>query len=162
MDAILMAPAADHGDAGGARPSIGDRWTGAAVAASVAFVAALIGLGFGAPLLLIGIPAATIAGWRLGPKVPPAGGVAGMGTAMAVVTIAIADALFVIPVIASTGTDLLNGIAAAMLWWVVGFAIVGIPIMTVVVPCALVWTVVVQRLARGSSYVAPGVSRGTD
>jgi hypothetical protein len=161
MDAIVMAPTADQRDGQGAEPPIGSQWTGAAVAASVAFVAGLVGLGFGAPLLLIGIAAVTIAGWRLGPKVRPAGGVAGMTVAMAVVTIASADALFVIPAVASTGTDLLTGIAAAMLWWAVGFVVVGIPMMTVVVPCALVWAVVVRRLARGSRHMAPGPERGT-
>jgi hypothetical protein len=161
MDAILMAPAADQRDGQVAEPSIGGRWTGAAVAASVAFIAALVGLGVGAPFLLIGIPAATIAGWRLGPKVRPAGGVAGMTVAMAVVTIASADALFVIAAVASTDTGLLNGIVPAMLWWAAGFVVVGIPMMTVVVPCALVWAVVVQRLARGNRHVAPGPERGT-
>jgi len=159
MDAVLVAPAVDQGDAQAAGPSIADRWIGAAVAASVAFLAALVGLGVDAPFLLIGIPAATIAGWRLGPKVPPAGGVAGMGTAMAILTIAAADALIVIPMIASTGTDLLNIIPAAMILWVVGFAVVGIPMMTLVVSCAFVWAVVVQRLARGNDPIAPGPSR---
>jgi hypothetical protein len=129
-------------------------WPAAGVAFSIAFVAGLIGLGFETPALLIGIPAATVAGWFLGPKVPLGGAVAGVAVGMAILTTGIADALVVVPsVVASSasssvgGIDPLGAVAGGLAFWGIGLVFVGIPMLIVTVPCGLVWAVLVRRLA---------------
>jgi len=128
-------------------------WPGAGVAFSIALVAALIGLGFEAPFLLLGIPAATTAGWFFGPKVRPGGGVADAAICMAILTTAIADALVVVPsALASLwssfgGIDPLTAVAGGVALWGIGLAIVGIPMLFITVPCGLVWAVLVRMLA---------------
>jgi hypothetical protein len=131
------------------------RLSGAGVAFSIAVVAGLIGLGLEAPFLLLGIPAATAAGWFFGPMVRPTGGVADLGIGMAVVTIAIADALVVavssVGSLASSsfgGIDPLSAVARGLALWGIGLVIVGIPMLTITVPCGLVWAVLVRMLAR--------------
>jgi len=127
------------------------RWHGAAVGFSIAFIAGMIGLGFEVPFLLLGIPAATVAGWFLGPRVAADGGVAGMAIAMAVVTIATADAMLVTSLgVTSVGAGLAQGLATAMLAWALGMVFVGIPMLAITLPCGLVWAVLVRMLARGS------------
>jgi hypothetical protein len=129
-------------------------WPAAGVAFSIAFVAGLIGLSFETPVLLIGIPAATVAGWFLGPKVPLGGGVAGVAIGMAVLTTAIADALVVVPTVVASaasssvgGIDPLGAVAGGLAFWGLGLVFVGIPILIITVPCGLVWAVLVRRLA---------------
>jgi hypothetical protein len=128
-------------------------WPGSGVAFSIAFVAGLIGLGFETPVLLIGIPAATVAGWFLGPKVPVSGGLAGVAAGMAILTIAIADALVVVPsMVASASSsygpsDPLSAVTSGLALWGIGLVFVGIPMLIVTVPCGLVWAVLVRRLA---------------
>jgi hypothetical protein len=128
-------------------------WPAAGVAFSIAFVAGLIGLGFGTPVLLIGIPAATVAGWFLGPKIPPSGGLAGVAAGMAILTIAIADALVVVPstVISASSSygasDPLSAVTSGLALWAIGLVFVGIPTLIVTVPCGFVWAVLVRRLA---------------
>ena len=134
----------------------GSRWSGAAVGFSVAFVAALIAFGFDAPFLALGIPAATIAGWMLGPQISAADGVLGMSVAMGVVTVAVADALVVI---ASAAASLVFGgslvlVAGSLLLWVVGFVIYGLPMMAITVPCGVIWAELVRALARENGPVA--------
>jgi hypothetical protein len=134
------------------------RWSGAAVGFSVAFVAALIGFGFDARFLVLGVPAATIAGWILGPKVGPADGLLGMSVAMGVVTIAVADALAVTASaalsVAYGGIGLLPMIAGWVFVWAAGFVIYGLPIMAVTVPCGMIWVVLVRALGRESGPAA--------
>ena len=162
MDTVVGASAKDRRDGHVAAPSMGSRRSGAAVAATIAVVAALIALRAGTPFLLLGVPAATIAGWLLGAKVRPAGGVANMSLAIALVTTAIADALYLIPfVMSSTRVDLLGSMASLMFWSVVGLVVFGIPMLFVTVPCGLVWAVLVQRLAHDGGRTASGPRRGT-
>jgi hypothetical protein len=130
-------------------------WPGAAVGFSIALVAGLIGLGFQAPFLLLGLPSATVAGWLFGPKVRAGGGVADAAICMAVLTTAIADALVVVPsAIASSasssfgGIDPLATVAGAFAFWGIGLLIVGIPMLFITVPCGLAWAVLVRMLAR--------------
>jgi hypothetical protein len=145
---IVMAPASS--------------WSGAAVAFSISFVAGLIGLGFDQPLLLIGIPAATIAGWRLGPRIRPTGDLISMTVAMSFATVAIADTLVVIPLgigssmsaSAAGSIDPFRGIAASLFLWFFGFILVGVPMMIVTVPCGLLWAALVRKLARSGTTVA--------
>jgi hypothetical protein len=153
MDTMTLSATVD-------RPSRDDvgvpasRWPGTAIAFSIAFAAGLIGLGFEAPFLLLGIPAATAAGWFLGPKLPPSGGLAGVAIGMAVLTTAIADALVVVPsAVASLsssfgGIDPLTAGAGALASWGIGLVIVGIPMLIITAPCGLVWAVLVRTLAR--------------
>jgi hypothetical protein len=130
------------------------RWPGAAVGFSIAFVAGLIGLAFEAPFLLLGIPAATVAGWFLGPAVRPDGGMADPAIGMAVMTIAIADALVVaVSAVASLassfgGIDPLTAVARGLALWGIGLVIVGIPMLVITVPCGLAWAALVRVLAR--------------
>ena len=131
------------------------RWPGAAAGFSIAFVAGMIGLGFGAPFLLLGIPAATAAGWFFGPMVRPGGGVADAAFCMAVLTTAIADALVVVvSALASTaatsfgGIDPLATVLGALALWGIGLVIVGIPMLAITLPCGLAWAMVVRMLAR--------------
>jgi hypothetical protein len=135
------------------------RWSGAAVAFSIAFVAGLVGLGFEQPLLLLGIPAATIAGWWLGPRISPTSDLIVITVAMALATVAIADTLVVIPLGIGSATtaslvgsiDPFRGIAASLFLWFFGFILVGVPIMVVTVPCGLLWAALVRKLARDAA-----------
>ena len=128
-------------------------WPAAGVAFSIAFVAGLIGLGFETPVLLIGIPAATVAGWFLGPKIPPIGGLAGVAAGMAILSIAIADALVVVPSTVTSASssygasDPLSAVTSGLALWGIGLVFVGIPMLIVTVPCGFVWAVLVRRLA---------------
>lgn len=148
LQTVVELPRDDAGAPASRRP-------GATVAFSIAVVAGLIGLGFEAPLLLLGIPAATVAGWILGPTVKPANGIGGISVAMAVVTVAIADALVILALgvgsltsSSTGGLDPLAAIAGAVILWGIGFVVVGIPMLFITVPCGLVWAVVVRMLAR--------------
>ena len=155
---------ADAGIARSADPAAcASGWWGAAVGFSIAFVATLIGFGFDAPFLALGIPAATIAGWRLGPKVTSSGGVVGMAVAMGVATVAVADALVVVGSLglssASGGTDLLATIGGGVVVWSIGFVVVGIPMMILTIPCGVVWAVLVGALARQNARTVSDVER---
>ena len=112
-------------------------WPAAGVAFSIAFVAGLIGLGFETPVLLIGIPAATVAGWFLGPKIPPIGGLAGVVVPSTVTSAS-----------SSYGaSDPLSAVTSGLALWGIGLVFVGIPMLIVTVPCGFVWAVLVRRLA---------------
>jgi hypothetical protein len=152
MDTMTLSTALDPP----ARQNVGatiSPWPAAGVAFSIAFLAGLIGLGFEVPFFLIGIPAATVAGWFLGPKIPPSGGLGGVAIGMALLTTAIADALVVVPaVVASSanssvgGIDPLGAVAGGLAFWAIGLVIIGIPMLAITAPCGLLWAVLVRRL----------------
>jgi hypothetical protein len=153
MDTVTLGAALDPA----ARPDVGDPISpspAVGIAFSIAFAAGLIGLGFGTPVLLIGIPAATVAGWFLGPKVSPSGGLAGVAVGMAILTIAIADALVVVPTMVASsasssygGSDPLSAVTSGLALWGIGLVFVGIPMLIPTVPCGFVWAMLVRRLA---------------
>ena len=136
------------------------RSRGALVGGSVAVIAALVGLAFGAPFLGLGIPAAVIGGWLVGPRVRAAGGVIGPALAMAVVTVAVADTLVVavLAIVAAGGastTSILNAFGASIFLWFAGLVTVGIPMLFITVPCGLVWSLMSRRLAREDARLEP-------
>jgi hypothetical protein len=68
---------------------------GAAAGALVAGAAALLALAMDAPLLALGLPAATVAGFWLGPQVRSSGAIAAPAVGMGALTVLLADALLV-------------------------------------------------------------------
>jgi hypothetical protein len=151
--------ASPHGADPGAHEAIqrpaGSRSSGALVAASISAAVALVGLAFEVPFLAIGIPAATVAGWLLGPSVRAGAGNIGAAVAMGVTTVALADAFVVLGSAAASlfvndasgGNAILDAIAGSMIIWIIGFVIVGLPMLLITAPCGLVWAAVVRSLA---------------
>src|SRR5204862_7365289 len=94
-----------------------------------------VGLGLEQPFVLLGIPAATMAGWRLGRRIRPTGGLIEVALAMAIATVAIADTLVVIPLgIGSSmaageagSIDLFRGLAASLFLRFFGLILVSDP-----------------------------------
>lgn len=136
-----------------ARPSRGlGAGVGAVVAGAVALVAALLG----APFLALGIPAATVSGWWLGPGIRPTEGIAGAALKMATSTVILADAMLMAGWAVGSlarmdplgGTSITNMIAGSVFLFVAGLFIVGIPMLLVTIPCGLVWAALVRRAAR--------------
>ena len=156
MAATWVSPGSDTSF----KSAAASRWSSALVAFSIALVPGLVGLGFEQPFLLVGIPAATIAGWRLGRRIRPTGGLIEVALAMAVATVAIADALVVIPLgIGSSmaageagSFDVFRGLAASLFLWFFGFILVGVPMMVVTFPCGLLWAALVRKLAGAGAH----------
>jgi hypothetical protein len=162
-----LAVARDGGLDGRIDPSAARR-SGAMMGASVAIVAVAAALGFGpilahglaapapglgASFVLAGIPAAAIAGWIMGPRSRREGFV-GAGLSTAILTTALADAMIVVawltPTVASGGpstTPIGTALVGAFVLWGLGLVFVGIPMLFITVPCALVWTVLTRPRA---------------
>jgi hypothetical protein len=148
--ASTIIPAA-VGDRAGDTFSImtGTRPVGAAVASAIAIVAAFVTYAIGhSDFLGLGVPAAAIAGWLLGPSVWRGGGLAGPTLGMGMLTVAIADALFVLGATATPSEAAAGAIGRYVALWVVGLVLVGIPMLIVTVPCGLLWVFIMRKLAR--------------
>lgn len=136
----------------------GRRAPGAIVAAGIAVAGTIIGVAIGQEWgVALGIPAAAVSGWLLAPRIRTDRSPIGVILAMAALTIAIADAMVVIGLgvasaIAGGGPfgelAVLELIGGAIVFWLLGLIIVGILSLTVTIPCAAVWALVVRRLAR--------------
>jgi hypothetical protein len=127
----------------------GTRPVGAAVASAIAIVAAFVTYSIGhSDFLGLGIPAAAIAGWLLGPSVWSGGRLAGPTLGMGMLTVAIADALFVLGATATPSEAAAGAIGRYVALWVVGLVLVGIPMLFVTVPCGLLWAFIMRKLAR--------------
>lgn len=132
------------------------RRLGAAVGAAVAGTVALIAAPLGAPFLALGIPAATVSGWWLGPGVRTTEGIAGSSLKMAAATVILADAMLMtgsavvnfIVVDPFGGTSITNLIAGSVFLFAAGLVIVGIPMLLVTIPCGLAWAALVRRATR--------------
>ncbi len=118
---------------------------------------------------LLGLPAATILGYRLAGRVIAADrqGAAVVGGGFAIGTVLVTDALVVIAMVgesvvdsadrlaghdlielvADLATDLVTAIAAALFLYLMGALIVGLPVLLVTVPAAMVWAILVRFLA---------------
>jgi hypothetical protein len=145
----------------------GGRAQGAIVAAAVAIAATILGIVIGQVWgMALGIPAATVSGWWLAPRIRTDRAPIGVMFSMAALTIALADAmavlgLFVGATIAGTGPAggtgqfgelaLLQLIGGAILFWLLGLILVGILSLLVVVPCAAAWAYIVRKLAQGNA-----------
>jgi hypothetical protein len=127
------------------------------VAAAVAAVPAGAGLFGGTPFLVIGIPAAAIAGALLGPSIRSGSANVGATAVMATLSVVVGDAIVVGWMIleasaGDSGLGLGDGSALAGIVYIgiLGLAAVGIPMLLITIPCAIVWAIAVGRL------VAPG------
>lgn len=135
------------------RPS---RGLGAGVGVVVAGAAALVAALLGAPFLALGIPAATVSGWWLGPGIRPTETIAGSALKMAAATVILADAMLMagsavvnlVHMDPFGGTSITNLISGSVFMFVAGLFIVGIPMLLVTIPCGLVWAALVRRAAR--------------
>jgi len=125
------------------------RPVGAGVATAIAVVAAFLGFAISqSGFLGVGVPAAAIAGWFLGPSIRTGRGVVGPALGMAILTIAIADGLFIVGAAGNSvgaGADAIGGFVAL---WSIGVVLVGIPMLILTVPCALLWAFIVRKLVR--------------
>src|SRR3954469_5923320 len=74
------------------------RRSGVMAGAEVAVAATLVAMLFGAPYLALGIPAAMVTGFWLGPRVRSPGPIVGVGLRMAALTVVVADAMLVVGV----------------------------------------------------------------
>jgi hypothetical protein len=131
------------------------RSMGAAAGALVAGAAALLALAMDAPLLALGLPAATVAGFWLGPQVRSSGAIAAPAVAMGALTVLLADALLVAGAgglsLLETGrvvdTSLANAIGGGLFLFLIGLIVVGSPMLAITIPCGLIWAAVVRRFA---------------
>ena len=118
---------------------------------------------------LLGLPAATILGYRLAGRVIAADrqGAAVVGSGLAIGTVLVTDALVVIAMVgellldsadllagrglielaAGLATDIATAIATALFLYLMGALIVGVPILLVTVPAAMAWAILVRFLA---------------
>jgi hypothetical protein len=135
----------------------GTRWLGAVVAIAIAAVPATAGLFLaGNPFLVLGLPAAAVAGVVLGPSIRAREPVAGVVVAMATLSIGVGYGIVVGSMIvdAAAGSSGL-GFGPGSVWTgiayvaMLGLMIVGVPMLLVTVPCAMVWGFVVRRLIEG-------------
>jgi hypothetical protein len=146
---IISAAVRDQADSDTDPIMIATRPVGAGVACAIAVVAAFLGFAISQSAFLgVGVPAAAIAGWFLGPSIHTGGGLVGPAFGMAILTIAVADGLVIVGAAGNSG-----GAAADAIWgyvglWSIGIVLVGIPMLILTVPCALVWAFIVRRLAR--------------
>jgi hypothetical protein len=135
------------------------RILGAGVAAVIAVAAALIAAGLnGGWLFALGIPAATVSGWALGPSVRNVAWPLGATMGMAALTVALADAIAVATIISSGGGYATDGVdpisatafipVASAVIWLFGFIVVGLPALAITIPCAAIWSLVVRSLIR--------------
>lgn len=137
-----------------------NRSLGAGAAAAIAVAATLIGAGLnGGWFLALGIPAATLCGWFLGPGVRGDGWPLRPTIAMATLTIGLADALAVVPAMISSGggyaTQGVDPISAAafvllasVVIWLLGLIVLGLLSLAVTIPCAVIWALLVRGLIR--------------
>jgi hypothetical protein len=150
---MTMMVTLDHeGNPGSAaRAANGRGWTGAWIGAAIALLPTLAGLAAGVPLLALGIPAAAVAGGIVGPRVRPDRGVVGVGLAMAVLTVLVADTIVVgglgLAGLAGSSPDasLISAAVGALFLWTVGLIVVGIPALAVTIPCGLAWAALARR-----------------
>jgi hypothetical protein len=132
----------------------GTRALGAVVAAAVALVPATAGLFLAGTLFLaIGIPAAAIAGALLGPSIRSTSANGGATVLMATLSVALGDAIVVVWLILAAGADASGLRSGAESVWsssihlgILGLAAVGIPMLLITIPCAIVWAVAVRSL----------------
>ncbi|HTG42194.1 MAG TPA: hypothetical protein VK697_11345 [Methylomirabilota bacterium] len=157
---IISATVRDQADSDTDPIMTASRPVGAAVACAIAVVAAFLGFAISqSGFLGVGVPAAAIAGWFLGPSIRTGGGLFGPAFGMAIVTIAIADGLFIVGAAGNSG-----GAASEAIWgylglWAIGLLIVGIPMLILTVPCALVWAFIVRKLARDGMGISSAPER---
>jgi hypothetical protein len=136
-----------------------NRPVGAAVGSAIAIVAAFLAYGIGqTDFLGVGIPAAALSGWLLGPTIQSRGGVVGPGIGMATLTIAIADALFILGSLADPASSV-QTFSRAFELWLVGLVFVGIPMLVVTVPCGVVWVLAVRKLASDGFHIGAATQR---
>jgi hypothetical protein len=145
----------------------GRRADGAIVAAGVALVATILAIAIGQVWgMALGIPAATLSGWLLAPRIRTDRRPFGTILSMAALTIAIADAMVVLGFgVASVvggsvpfgDVGVLELVASAAVFavvtWLLGMILVGIISLFVTVPCAAVWALLVRKLARQRQVV---------
>jgi hypothetical protein len=146
---IISAAVRDQAD-GDTHPIMtASRPVGAGVACAIAVVAALLGFAISqSGFLGVGVPAAAIAGWVLGPGIRARGGLVGPAFGMTILTIAVADGLFILGAAGNPGGATAEGIWGYVALWAIGLVIIGIPMLILTVPCALIWAYIVRRLAR--------------
>lgn len=140
----------------------GTRMLGAVVAVAIAAVPAFLGLVLGrSPFLAAGLPAAAIVGALLGPSVRAREPIAGLVVGMATLTIGVADVVVMLWLIAQaslapSGASLGSATFGIGYVGVLGLFIVGIPMLLVTTPCAIVWGYAVRRLVeRGHGIAVP-------
>lgn len=138
----------------------GTRSLGAVVAIAIAAVPAILGLVLGrSPFLAAGVPAAAIVGALLGPSVRAREPIAALAFAMASITIAVADVVVVLWLLIEAsltppGTSLGSATFGIGYVGVLGLFIVGIPMLVVTTPCAIVWGHAVRRLVENGHGIA--------
>lgn len=142
------------------------RIVGGSVAAVVAIAATLIAATLnGGWFLALGIPAASVTGWYLGPGVRGDGWPLRPTIAMATLTIGLADAFAVVATMlrwdggyAAQGVDLISATAfilfTSVVTWLLGLIVVGLLSLAVTIPCAVVWALIVRSLIRRGIGVA--------
>jgi hypothetical protein len=134
------------------------RMLGGGVAAVVAIAATLIAATLnGGWFLALGIPAASVTGWYLGPGVRsdclPLRPTIGMAT----LTIGLTDAFAVVATMlrwdggyAGQGADLISATAfilyTSVVTWLLGLIVVGLLSLAVTIPCAVLWALIVRSL----------------
>jgi len=142
---------------------------GAVVAAAICVAIAALGWQLapeGWVLGIAGLPATTYLAWRMGPGVAAATGRNAVNRAvvLSAATIVLSDALVILVLIgwvvvdsvdsisidggASAIAALVGGLAFGVLAFLIGGIVVGVPVVVVVFPAALVWAAVVRRLVR--------------
>ena len=161
---------------GGPRASLpgserrGSRLLGGGTAAVIAIAANVIAFTVdapgpfpqsGLPYLALGIPAAALVGAWLGPTVGELTGARSAAFLMAVATIPVADAFVVLAVLFATffatptTVDPAGPIVALGAIWLIGLVLVGLPMLVVTAPCAIVWALLVRAtVRRGAEAVA--------
>ena len=125
----------------------------AVIAAAIAAIPAIAVFAIGHTwFFALGIPSAAISGWLIGPAIRSDGDIFGPAMGMALLPIAIADALFLLrpDMTTATGAD---AIAPLLFGWLLGLIVIGFPMLIVTIPCAAIWALLVRRLVR------PGVGR---
>jgi hypothetical protein len=122
----------------------GSRLFGALVAMVIAASVAIVTSPLFQSFFSIGIPAATLLGWLLGPSVRRDEPIDGPVLTMAILSIPLALVVFIVT--SDTPTWSVNGVLFITLY---GLLYIGIPMLFVTGPCAIAWGIVVRRLARG-------------
>ena len=157
---IISAAVRDQADSDTDPIMIATRPGGAGVATAIAVVAAFLGFAISqSGFLGVGVPAAAIAGWFLGPSVRTGSGVVGPALGMAILTIAVADGLFIVGAAGNSGGVAADGIGGYVALWSIGVVLVGIPMLIVTVPCALLWAFIVRKLVRDGMGIPPASER---
>jgi len=136
------------------------RSLGAGTAVAVAVAATLIGASLnGGWFLALGIPAAALSGWFIGPAIQGDGWPLRPTIAMATLTIGFADALAVVATMirwdggyAAQGVDAISATAfilfTSVVTWLLGLIVVGLLSLAVTIPCAVIWALLVRGLIR--------------